>query len=263
MQKIIEKYNIKAKKSLGQNFLLDEYILNSICEITNITGENIIEIGPGFGALTGKILERKPQNLTLIELDNFMIEIINDRIKNDDLDVGQTNLEIINKDVLKFETILKNYKLIANIPYYITSPILYKFLYEVQNKPNEMIILMQKEVGERIISKKSSVLSLFIQKKCLASEKVFVPKNCFFPQPKIDSTVLFLQIFDKYDFLDDNLFLTFIKSSFSNPRKKMINNLSNAGYNKEKMFKKLLELGFNENTRAEELNIDNYIYLIS
>lgn len=263
MKNIIEKYNIRAKKSLGQNFLMDENILNGIRDIINITWEDIVEVWPWFWALTGKILERNPKSLTLVELDNFMIDILNDRIKNNDLDISKTNFKIINEDVLKIEPEFNNYKVIANIPYYITSPILFKFLYSIKNKPSHMVILMQKEVWDRIISKKSSVLSLFILKRSRVEQKIFVPKNCFSPAPKIDSTVLFFELNEKFNYINDDLFLAFIKASFSNPRKKMINNLTNAWYDKQNIFKKMLELWFNENTRAEELSIDNYIYLLS
>lgn len=263
MQNIIDKYRIKAKKSLGQNFLMDEKTLDEIVEITNIENENILEVWPWFWALTQKILSKKPKNLTLIELDNFMIEILNDRVKNKDLDISQIWFEIINKDILKYEPQFTNYKVIANIPYYITSPILFRFLYDLKNKPSEMIILMQKEVWERIVSEKSSVLSLFVQKKCTITEKIFVPKTAFSPAPKIDSSVLFFELNDNYNTIDDNSFLALIKAAFSNPRKKMINNLSNFWYDKEQILEKLLKIWFNENTRAEELKIGDYIFLLS
>lgn len=263
MQEIIKKYNIKAKKSLGQNFLMDEKILDEITQITTIENENIIEVWPWFWALTDRILKNNPKSLTLIELDSFMIEILQDRIKTWDLDINKTKFEIINIDILKFNPSFKNYKVIANIPYYITSPILFHFLYQVKNKPSQMIILMQKEVWERIVSNKSSVLSLFVQKKCTTSTKILVPKNAFSPVPKVDSIVLFFEFNDKYNHIDDNDFLALIKASFSNPRKKMINNLSNLWYDKKEILEKLLKIWFSENTRAEELKIEDYIFLLS
>ncbi|MBW7954218.1 ribosomal RNA small subunit methyltransferase A [Candidatus Gracilibacteria bacterium] len=263
MQELIKKYGIKSKKSLGQNFLNDENILKNIARISNISDENIIEVGPGFGVLTKEILAGKPKTLTLVELDNFMIEILNDRILNNDFYIGETKFSIINQDILKYDVLFSDYKVIANIPYYITSPILHRFLYGLKNKPKEMIILMQKEVGEKILSKKSSVLSLFIAKKAKASKKIDVLKKSFTPSPKVDSIVLHFEIINDYDFVDDNLFLAFIKASFSNPRKKMINNLSSFGYDKKIYLEKLISLGFNENSRAEELSIENYLKLIS
>ena len=176
---------------------------------------------------------------------------------------GVSVINIHNTDVLRFTPAYSEYSVIANIPYYITSPILYKFLYEARNKPSEMIILMQKEVGDRIVSKKSSVLSLFVQKKGKVSQKIFVKKHCFSTAQKIDSSVLFFELHSLYSQADDLKFMAFIKAAFSNPRKKMINNLAQWGYYKEQNYKKLIELGFNDNTRAEELSITDYMYMLT
>lgn len=262
MQQIIQKYNIKAKKSLWQNFLMDEKILDEIVWVSHIKNENIIEVWPGFWALTQKILKNIPKSLTLVELDTFMIDILKDRVKNEDLEVNGIIFEIINTDVLKFTPRFEDYKVIANIPYYITSPILHHFLYSLKNSPKEMIILMQKEVWERILSKKSSVLSLFVQKKCTTTEKIFVPKIAFSPAPKVDSLVLFFQKYWLYDDVDDEMFLTFIKAAFSNPRKKMINNLMSKGYEKKWLLQKVIDLWYDENVRAEDLSITDYIQLL-
>jgi len=159
MQDLLKKYNIKAKKSLWQNFLVSEKILKNISEIIEIKEKNIIEVWPWFWALTQKILEKNPLSLTLVELDKKMVEILNDRIKNNDLDISKTKKFLIeNIDVLKFFPEEKNYSIIANIPYYITSPILRHFLYDTKNIPEKMVILMQKDVWEKILntySKKS------------------------------------------------------------------------------------------------------------
>lgn len=263
MKHLIEKYHIKAKKSLGQNFLINESVLDEITHITQIEWKNILEIWPWFWALTGKLISMQPCALTLVELDDFMIEILQDRISKKELDVEKIAFEIIHKDVLKVEPPFQNYKVIANIPYYITSPILYKFLYEVKNKPESMIILMQKEVWERIVSKKSSVLSLFVQKKCTVSEKIFVPRNFFSPPPKVDSSVLYFEVDNKFDQISDEKFMKFIKASFSNPRKKMISNLAQWWYNKQEFLEKLHSLWYTENTRSEELSIQDYISLLT
>lgn len=262
MQEIIKRYNIKAKKSLGQNFLVDEKILDEIVEITNIKNENIIEIWPGFWTLTQKILKNKPKSLTLVEFDNFMIKVLNDRIKNKDFEIGETDFEIINKDVLKYIPNFENYKIIANIPYYITSPILFHFLYNIKNFPKEMIILMQKEVADRIISKKSSVLSLFVQKKSTITEKIFVPKTAFSPSPKVDSMILYFEYKKDFEKINDEIFLSFIKSSFYSPRKKLLSNLENGWYKKDKIFDKLQKLWYNESVRAENLKITDFLYLL-
>lgn len=262
MQEIIQKYNIKAKKSLWQNFLMDENILNQIVEITSISNENIIEVWPWFWALTTKILDYKPQSLTLIELDRDMIEILEHRVQNGDIQTEWTSFQIINQDILKYIPTQETYKVIANIPYYITSPILQHFLYQVNNWPLEMIILMQKEVWDRITSKKSSVLSLFVQKKCTVSQQIFVPAKAFSPAPKIDSAVLFFEKHNQFNEVEDSTFLAFIKAAFSNPRKKMVNNLSNSWYEKEVIIHLLEQLWHTENARAEDLQIKDYMFLI-
>lgn len=262
MQEIIQKYHIKAKKSLWQNFLMDEDILNKIVEITSIWDENIIEVWPWFWALTTKILDYKPKTLTLVELDTQMIEILKDRVQIWDIKTSQTIFEIINQDILKYTPVHENYKVIANIPYYITSPILQHFLYQVENTPTEMIILMQKEVWDRIISSKSSVLSLFVQKKCTVSQEIFVPAKAFSPAPKVDSSVLFFKKHRQFNEVEDSVFLAFIKAAFSNPRKKMINNLSNFWYDKQVITGILHKLWHSENTRAEDLQVEDYMFLI-
>lgn len=139
---------IKAKKSLGQNFLIDEEALFDISSSIEITGKNIIEVGPGYGALTEYIIRENPKSLTLVELDRDMIVILEDRMENEWKDHP---ILIENQDILQFIPKEGNYSVIANIPYYITSPILFRFLYDLPNSPDEMTIMMQKEVGEKIL----------------------------------------------------------------------------------------------------------------
>lgn len=263
MKEIIEKYAIRAKKSLWQNFLMDQNILDNIANITLIESENIVEVWPWFWALTWKIIDKKPTSLTLVELDNFMIDVLNKRIRDNDLNISNIDFEIVNQDILKYEPKYENYKVIANIPYYITSPILYKFLYEVNKHPKTMVILMQKEVWEKILSIKSSVLSLFIKRKCIVNKELFVPKWAFSPPPKVDSIVLSFNFKNEIMPLDEQKFLSFIKACFSNPRKKMINNIANLWYDKNKIMILMKELGFNENTRAEELQINDFEYILN
>jgi 16S rRNA (adenine1518-N6/adenine1519-N6)-dimethyltransferase len=164
-REILRHYGIRAQKSLGQNFLVNDEILETIADSIDITDRDILEIGPGYGALTEKILARKPKSLTLIELDKQMVNILNSRIHEKDLVIPEeTEFTIIEGDVLKYvpdfssrdtpRRISTNYSVIANIPYYITSPILFRFLHELENKPEEMVILMQKEVGDKICRKK-------------------------------------------------------------------------------------------------------------
>lgn len=262
MLEIIQKYSIKAKKSLGQNFLIHEKTLDDISDITSIAGENIVEVWPGFWVLTQKILSYSPSALHLVELDPFMIEVLEDRKNNGDFWKNIEVLSIFHQDVLKYSPIFQDYKVIANIPYYITSPILKRFLYDMPYAPSHMIILMQKEVWERIVSKKSSVLSLFVQKKCTVTLELDVPRHFFSPAPKVDSVVLHFQTHKKYDTVSDDFFLLFIKKAFVNPRKKLINNLMNFWYIKQDLSEIFIKLWFDENIRPEDLSIDQFIALL-
>lgn len=260
---IIKKYKIKAKKSLWQNFLINDEILDNIAEILEIENKNIIEVWPWYGALTEKILKKNPEKLTLIELDREMIEILEKRIENKDF-LNPEKIFIKNIDVLKYFPEDEKYFVIANIPYYITSPILRHFLYDVENIPNSMLILMQKEVWDKIIlwqswkKIKTSVLSLFVAKKCKVREVIFVGKENFSPAPKVESSVLLFEKHNDFSDLDDKIFFEFIKKAFVEPRKKLINNLSKAWFDKEFLKKFFEEKNISENIRPEDLEIGEW-----
>jgi len=160
-----------------------------------------------------------------VEFDTKMVEILKHRILTQDLSTYEVPIDIINLDVLKFVPTQSNYKVIANIPYYITSPILTHFLSEVPQAPSELVILMQKEVAERICDIRQSVLSLSVAKKAEARLSVLVPKHCFVPMPKVDSQVLHLTTHRHFQEVNDHAFQSLIKTAFSNPRKKLLSNL--------------------------------------
>jgi len=261
---ILKKYKIRAKKSLWQNFLVNDDIVEEISSIVDIEWKDIIEVWPWYWALTEKLVEKKPKSLNLVELDNDMIEILNSRIKNNDFTIENIDFNINNIDVLKYEPESIGYSIIANIPYYITSPILRHFLYEVGNKPKDMVILMQKDVWDKILWKwkwKSWVLSLFIEKKCNVSEALFVAKENFVPAPKIESSVLLFELHDVYKDINDELFLDLIKKAFREPRKKLIKNLVNSWYNKELIINIFNELSIDEWVRWEDLDIATWCQL--
>lgn len=265
---IIKKYKIKAKKSLWQNFLMNEDILKNISEIIEIKNKNIIEVWPWFWALTEKILEKNPESLTLIELDSFMIEILQDRIKNKDFQNSE-KINLKNLDILKYFPDFEKYSVIANIPYYITSPIIRHFLYNTDKIPEKMLILMQKDVGDKIIlwqeenkKHKSSVLSLFVSKKCFAKEVIFVWKQNFSPAPKVESSVILFEPHGKFDYIDDEIFIDFIKKSFKEPRKKLVNNLVKSSYEKEFIKEILQKNNLDENIRPEDIKISIWCDLI-
>lgn len=263
-QEILKRFKIRAKKALGQNFLQDDFVLEEIANTVEVSENNIVEVGPGYWALTEKILLQEPKNLDLVELDPDMINILEERINTNDFHWDNTNIKINHIDVLKYMPEFKQYDVIANIPYYITSPILRHFLYETEVKPTHMIILMQDDVWEKILWKgknKSSVLSLFIEKKCYVSEVIKVPKECFVPAPKIESSVLMFESHENYNEVDDDFFLKLIKIGFSEPRKKLSKNLIKGGFSKEKITNLFHTLELWENTRWEDLNVELWIAL--
>ncbi|MDD3119844.1 MAG: 16S rRNA (adenine(1518)-N(6)/adenine(1519)-N(6))-dimethyltransferase RsmA [Candidatus Gracilibacteria bacterium] len=262
---IFKKYNISPKKSLGQNFLIDDAILEKIASYLNLDSKNVVEVGPGYGALTEKILTKNPVSLSLVELDLNMIRIIEDRIKNNNLKTEKTKFEIKNIDVLKYFPKQKNYVVVANIPYYITSPILRHFFFETPNKPSEMLILMQKDVGDKIrkFDGKSSLLSLFADFACEEIKEIIkVGKNNFLPAPKVESSVLYFKLRESKDFgISEKDFFEIIKIAFAQKRKKLTSNLLPI-ISKEKIEKIFNDLGFNQNSRAEDLDLEKWIELI-
>lgn len=255
--------NIRAKKSLWQNFLIDENILQIIANSSEISDKNIIEVGPGYGALTDFIIEKNPKNLDLVELDDDMIKILEKKFRDFYPDFVD-KITIHHIDVLEFLPKYSNYSLIANIPYYITSPILFHFLYNPNfANPEEMVILMQKEVGEKILENlkkpKFSYLSLAMYQACEGIEKiVFVPSEAFNPAPKVDSIVLKF-VTKKNRNLDFDLkMLDFWDICFAQPRKTLISNLKSANFDSKKILSILENLWYSASIRAEAIRKEDW-----
>ena len=262
---ILKKYKIKAKKALGQNFLVDDDVVNWISNLVEVTWKNIIEVWPWYWALTEKLIKLKPKTLNLVELDQDMIQILEDRISNWDFDISNIDFKINNTDVLKYEPENNDYSVIANIPYYITSPILRHFLYDVEKKPDSMVILMQKEVAEKIMlnfKDKSSVLSLFIEKKSDVSYEIDVPRELFVPAPKVDSAVLLFKYNNKFEDIDDDKFFRIIKIWFAASRKMLVKNFTNAWYEKDYIIQLFSDLWIENTARWEDLKIGEWCELI-
>ncbi|MDD2565709.1 MAG: 16S rRNA (adenine(1518)-N(6)/adenine(1519)-N(6))-dimethyltransferase RsmA [Candidatus Gracilibacteria bacterium] len=264
---IIKKYNIAPKKSLGQNFLVNDNILDEIVDFIDLENKNIIEVGPGYGALTSKILSKNPKSLELVELDKKMIEILNDRIENGELRIENINFKINNADILKFEPNYEEYLVVANIPYYITSPILTHFFYNTEFQASEMIILMQKDVGDKILKKsgnKNSVLSLGVDFACEEVKEIIkVGASNFIPPPKVESSVLYFKLKKDINKDKSKIFLKLIKAGFAEKRKKLISNLSKiGGYEKKMLDEIFVKLNLSDNVRAEELDLDKWNELL-
>lgn len=265
--------DIVAKKSLGQNFLKDEAVLQRIVEAANISREDVVvEIGPGKGALTEK-LTGICKKVIAIELDDRLIDVLHTKFVGNDSSAG--GVEIIHGDILKInlpelieEKILKTgdvkeYKVVANLPYYITSPII-RLLLETKYRPEEMFLMAQKEVAERIVANPGamSILAVSVQYYAKAQFLFTVFRQSFDPAPKVDSVILKITRNKKQETNskeDTKKFFRIVKSGFSAKRKTLINNLSNGlQIEKREVEAKLASLGFSANTRAQELGVEDW-----
>ena len=263
IKRIFKKEDLKILKSLGQNFLIDEKVLQRIVEVSDLKKEDVVfEIGPGFGTLTEELLE-KCGKVIAIEKDKKLAELLKSKI-------SCKNIEVINDDILKIElkefikkySSNKKYKLVSNIPYYITSPIIKMFL-ESDIQPESIVLLMQKEVAERICAKpgKLSVLALSVQIYGEPEIADCVDRSSFYPEPKVDSAILKIKNIHR-DAINCDLtkdLFKIIKIGFSSKRKKLANNLS-AGLHIEKTQseKIFLKAEISLNARAQELSLEEW-----
>lgn len=265
---LMNKYNINPTKKFGQNFLIDDSILQNIVDASNITEDDIvIEIGPGLGNLTQYLIE-KAKFVILIEIDNSMIGVLEDRFKE------YQNYKILNQDILKInldeltrEYNSSNIKVVANLPYYITTPILFKLLQE-SSDIKEITVMVQKEVAKRMVApcktKDYGILTLMVEYLAIPEIKFFVPNSSFIPSPNVESAIINLKKEKRYNVKDENVLFDLIHSAFAMRRKKMINSLEQAHFlnmNKEDIKKFVNICGLTDNVRAEELSINEYIKL--
>ncbi len=266
VKEIISKYGFKFSKSLGQNFLIDGNILKKIGNSGNITAEDyVLEIGPGIGTLTEELAIRA-KKVVAVELDNTLIPILEETIGK------YNNVEVIHGDILKvdIEKLINDklnggpIKVVANLPYYVTTPIIGKLIEDNLNI-DSIIVMVQKEVAERMVAqpggKEYGTLSVFINFYCQPEIIVKVPKTVFMPQPKIDSAIIKLKIKKELPKIDRDKFSKVVKASFSKRRKTIINSLSSYGFNIDKdIIREVLEnANIDLNTRAENLSIEDFI----
>lgn len=267
---ILKKYNILANKNLGQNFLINDEVVNKIIESAEIEDDDlVIEIGPGLGTLTKEMLD-KAKKVIAVELDKRMIKILNDRFKL------YSNFELINEDILKVnlkEIIeeekrkqnIKNVKIVANLPYYITTPIIMKLL-EDNLDIKTITIMIQKEVAKRLTaepgkSKEVGAITYSIQYYCQSEEVAIVSNTSFIPEPEVESEVIKLTLRDKppINVHNKELFFKLIKLSFMQRRKTLINGISNSNLiDKENLKRILNKLGLPENIRGENLAMQDF-----
>lgn len=238
----------KNNKSLGQHWLKNREILEEIADSGAVEiAEKCVEIGPGLGTLTSSLLKRFSK-VTAVEFDARLAENLPKSFPG-------KNLEVINADFLKFDldNIEGPYVVAGNIPYYITSPIIEKIL-TTKNLPKKVVLLIQKEVAERIAGEKESMLSLFVKNRADVELGVYVPREEFTPPPKVDSQVIILEPHaPKYD---EDLF-KIIRLAFSAPRKKLLHNLLPLK-SKEELLKIFEKTGVDKDARPADLHLDDY-----
>lgn len=267
---IMKAYNIKANKSLGQNFLINSEVVEKIIESSELsTDDLVIEIGPGLGTLTKYLLE-KAGKVICIELDTRMVKILKNRFASRD------NFEIINEDVLKVDLNkiikenksigkIKNVKIVANLPYYITTPII-MILLEEQLDIKSITVMIQKEVAERLIEipggKNTGAITHTVYYYCESEKIMEVPNSSFIPEPEVTSEVIKMNLRQTPAVKIENPKVMFmiIKSAFMQRRKTLLNALTNAQVfiSKQEGIKVLKKLNLNENVRAENLSIQDF-----
>lgn len=256
--------SFKHKKKYGQNFLNDQNtVLERIMEVSQVSSDDeVLEIGPGEGALTELLLQRA-KKVNCVEIDTDLEKILRKKFDSNpkfDLHMG----DILEADLRGIIGV--NTKVVANIPYYITSPIINKLI-EHRDLIDEVYLMVQKEVGERVCAtsgKERSVLTLAVEYFGEAEYLFTIPKEFFTPVPKIDSGFIGIKFYKDRRFesiIDENLFFKYVKGAFSNKRKNIVNNLATLGISKDKIQGVLTELGISFNERAENLSIEQFIEL--
>lgn len=267
---LMKKYNIKANKSLGQNFLIDEDVVSNIINCSEISKEDlVIEIGPGLGTLTKYLLE-KAKKVICIELDNNMINILKDRFSLYD------NFTLLNEDILKVDLQklikeerekcnIQRVKIVANLPYYITTPIIMKLL-ESKLDLDSITVMIQKEVADRLIAvpgqRNAGAITYTVYYYSEAEAILEVPNSSFIPEPEVISKVIKLNIRKTPPINLKNIDKMFfiIKSAFMQRRKTLLNSLTNNNiFTSKEQGKNILgKLNLNENVRPEELTLKQF-----
>jgi len=274
-RRLLRQSNLRARKGLGQHFLVDEAVLETITSAAELTpGDVIMEIGPGLGILTGE-LARQAGLVIAIELDRKLAAILEQTLSS----FG--NVTIINDDVLKIDpaALLQeqktklpsavntpfNYKVVANLPYYITSPVLRHFL-EASAKPQIMVVMVQKEVAEAIVARpgQMSVLSISVQFYGEPRIISYVPAGCFYPAPEVDSAILRIDVYPQPAVAvgDRDSFFELVRAGFTASRKQIVNSLTQGlGLSKTEILSLLKEVSIVPQRRAETLTLDEWAQL--
>lgn len=267
IKNLLRQLNIKPKKFLGQNFLVDERVLEKIIAAADLSKNDVVlEIGPGLGILTER-LTQKAKLIMAVEKDKNLADFLREKFKD------KENLKIVQGDILKFkpqdfELQPFGYKVAANIPYYLTSRLM-RILLESKQKPSKIVLLVQKEVALRICAKKEehSLLSLSVQYYGQPEIQGYVSKNAFYPKPKVDSAILKIEVFKKppHYVKDERTFFKIMHAAFQTKRKQLKNSLArNLKIPKAEMEKYLSLSQINERSRPQDLGLSEFknIYLL-
>jgi 16S rRNA (adenine1518-N6/adenine1519-N6)-dimethyltransferase len=253
--------NHRAKKSLGQNFLKSNKYLSVIVDVAQIEKQDaVLEIGPGRGALTTKLLE-KSNNVIAVEKDDLLIPLLKESFKKE---ITEGKLTLVHEDILNITpeslSLPKEYKLVANIPYYITGAILRMFL-SAKNPPKTMVLMLQKEVARRIIArdKKESLLSLSVKAYGMPRYVDTVKAMYFSPKPNVDSAILLIENISKSFFnnFNEDKFFSIIKAGFAHKRKILSKNLESV-FEKTKIIQAFLDCEIDIKSRAEDIALDKW-----
>ncbi|EMS70132.1 16S rRNA (adenine(1518)-N(6)/adenine(1519)-N(6))-dimethyltransferase RsmA [Ruminiclostridium cellobioparum] len=268
---VIKKHNLRLTKSLGQNFLNDDNVVRKIVDAADLDKDTLVlEIGPGIGSMTRELAGRAA-GVVAIEIDKHLIPALNDNLSE------FSNIDIINNDVMKanIDDIISEYKnkynsksvrVVANLPYYITTPIIMRFLEEVKGIDG-MVFMVQKEVAQRMVSgpgtKDYGALSVAVQFYCKPAIIFDVPPHCFIPQPEVHSTIIRLDILKEPSVRvdDKDLYFKLVRASFGQRRKTLVNGLANAGFlrkDKEQLRQIIESMGLKDNIRGEVLSVQQF-----
>ncbi|HCJ76135.1 16S rRNA (adenine(1518)-N(6)/adenine(1519)-N(6))-dimethyltransferase RsmA [Thermoguttaceae bacterium LCP21S3_D4] len=268
---VLQKYRFNFQKKFGQNFLIDTHVLDKIIDASGVTEDDfVLEIGPGIGTMTQYLCERA-REVVAVEIDKNLIPILSDTLKN------YSNVTVINEDILKLDICKlaeeknqgKPIKVVANLPYYITTPIIMG-LFESHVPIDSITIMVQKEVAERMQegpgSKEYGALSLAVQYYAKPEIVANVPPNCFMPRPNVGSAVIRLTRHEKppVEVEDEKLMFRIIRASFNQRRKTLANGLNNSPeihLPKEVIQESIISLGVPENIRGEALSLEQFAEL--
>jgi len=265
VRSVVEKYGLAAKKKLGQHFLVDGFVLDKILNAADVqAGDVVLEVGPGIGGLTQGLLQRGA-TVVAVELDKQLVPILREQFVNDSVTIVQGDILQVNLHDILGDS--QNIKVVANLPYYITTPVIL-YLLESGLPITSITVMIQKEVAQRMAAKPSTKdygsLTLAVQYYADVSIAAYVPVNCFMPRPGVDSAVAQLNILPQPRVaVDKDILFKVIHAAFNHRRKTLVNTLDNVGFGngKDDLAQTLVSCGLNPQVRGEALDIHQFAAL--